>query len=115
MLTLKHKENNFDVSIIVLESKSVAPYSSFISQWKSVPNKTYFWLKLKDGQCLSEFSDCFGEIGTLNNTHHIEINDNVAPVVTPVRKILFALKAKTIKGIKMYDWLGYDCSCPKYN
>ena len=65
-----------------------------------MPNKTYFCLKVKDGQCLSEFSGCFGEIGTLNNTHHIEIKDNVAP---PVRKILFALKAKTIKGIKMYD------------
>ena len=36
-------------------------------------------------QFLSEFSDCFGEIGTLKNTHHIEIKDNVTPLVTPVK------------------------------
>ena len=36
-------------------------------------------------QFLPEFSDCFGEIGTLKNTHHIEIKDNVTPLVTPVK------------------------------
>ena len=36
----------------------------------------------------------FGEIGTLKNTHHIEIKDNVTPVVTPVRKIPLTLKPK---------------------
>ena len=38
--------------------------------------------------------DCFGEIGTLNTTHHIEVKDNVKPVVTPVRKVLHALEPK---------------------
>ena len=37
-------------------------------------------------ELLFEFSDCFGEIGTLRNTQHIEIEDNVTPVVTPVRR-----------------------------
>ena len=49
---------------------------------------------------MSEFSDCFGEIGTLKNTHHIEIKDNVPPVVTPVRKIPLALKSKLEKELK---------------
>ena len=40
---------------------------------------------------------CFGERGTVKNTHHIEINDNVTPVVTPVRKIPLALKPKLEK------------------
>ena len=49
---------------------------------------------VSDEQFLSEFSDCFGEIGTPKNTHHIGIKDNVTPVVTPVRKIPLALKPK---------------------
>ena len=49
---------------------------------------------------MSEFSDCFGEIGTLKNTHHIEIKDNVPPVVTPVRKIPPALKSTLEKELK---------------
>ena len=49
---------------------------------------------------MSEFSDCFGEIGTLKNTHHIEIKDNVTPVVTPVRKMSLALKPKLEKELK---------------
>ena len=49
---------------------------------------------VSDEQFLSEFSDCFGEIGTPENTHHIGIKDNVTPMVTPVRKIPLALKPK---------------------
>ena len=49
---------------------------------------------------MSEFPDCFGEIGTLKNTHHIEIKDNVFPVVTPVREIPLALKPKLEKELK---------------
>ena len=49
---------------------------------------------------MSQFSNCFGEIGTLKNTHHIEIKDNVTPVVTPVRKMPLALKPKLEKELK---------------
>ena len=49
---------------------------------------------------MSKFSDCFGEIGTLKNTHHIDIKDNVIPVVTLVRKIPPALKPKLENELK---------------
>ena len=49
---------------------------------------------------MSEFSNCFGEIGTLKNTHHIEIKDNVTTVVTPVRKIALSLRPKLEKELK---------------
>ena len=49
---------------------------------------------------MSEFFYCFGEIGTLKTTHHIEIKDNLTPMVTPVRKIPLALKPKLEKGLK---------------
>ena len=51
-------------------------------------------------QFLSEFSDYFGEIGTLKNTHNIKIKDNVTPVVTTVRKIPVTLKPKLEKELK---------------
>ena len=53
---------------------------------------------------MSEFSDCFREIGTLKNTLHIEIKDNVTHVVTPVRKIPLTLISKLEKELKyMFD------------
>ena len=39
-------------------------------------------------------------MGTLYNTHHIENEYNVTPVVTPVRKIPLALKPKLEKELK---------------
>ena len=59
-------------------------------------------VNVSDEQFLSEFSDCFEEIGTLKNTHHIEIKDNITPVVTLVRKILIALKPK-LENKRMVD------------
>ena len=42
----------------------------------------------------SEFHHSFEEIGTLNTIHHIKVEDNVKPLVTPVRKVSHALKPK---------------------
>ena len=36
-------------------------------------------VNLTDEQALSEFSDCFGDIGTLNPIHHIEIKVGLSP------------------------------------
>ena len=35
----------------------------------------------------------------MNTTHHIEVKDNVKPVVTPVRKVPHALKPKLEKEL----------------
>ena len=51
-----------------------------------------------------EFSDCFGEISCLPRIHHIEIRDDVKPLIAPVRKIPFALKPKLKKELtRMVD------------
>ena len=36
----------------------------------------------------------------MNTTHHIEVKDNVKPVVIPVRKVPHALKPKLEKELK---------------
>ena len=43
---------------------------------------------------LNEYKDCFGEKGTLPKVHHITIDQNITPVVTPARKIPIALLDK---------------------
>ena len=92
-LTLAHKNNSFKVSFIVVESNSV-PILGL---------KTSKHLQLIKRICRIETSIemyCFGEIGTLNTTHHTEVKDNVKPVVTHVREVLHALKAKLEKQLK---------------
>ena len=49
---------------------------------------------------MSEISDYFGEVGTLKNTHHIEIKDNVTLLVIPVRKLPLVLKPKLERELK---------------
>ena len=43
---------------------------------------------------MNEYKDSFSEIGTLPKVHHITIDQNVIPVVTPARKIPTALLDK---------------------
>ena len=48
----------------------------------------------------SDFHDSFGEIETLNTTHHIKVENNVKPEDTHVRKDRHALKLKLEKELK---------------
>ena len=98
-LTLKHKKDHFDVSFIVVDSKSM-PFLGLATSESLNLIKRISAVNVSDGELLFEFSDCFGEIWTLKNTHHIGIKDNVTPVVTPVRKIPLALKPKLEKELK---------------
>ena len=74
--TLKHKKDHFDVSFIVVNSKSV-PILGLATSENLNLIKHISVVNVSDEQFLFEFSDCFGEIGTLKNTHHFEIKDNV--------------------------------------
>ena len=98
-LTLKHKKDYFDISFIVVDSKSV-PILELLTSKNLNLIKRISAVNVSDEQFLFEFSDCFGEIGTLKNAHHIEIKHNVTPVVTPVRKIPLALKHKLEKELR---------------
>ena len=98
-LTLEHKNKLFTASFLVVDTKSVPIFGP-----ESCENlkliKRICSVESKENSFLSEFSDCFGEIGTLNKTHHIEIKGNFTPVVTPVRRIPHSLKPKVEKELK---------------
>ena len=73
---LKHKKDHFDVSFIVVNSKSV-PILGLATSENLNLTRHISVINVRDEQFLFEFPDCFGEIGTLKNTHHLEIKDNV--------------------------------------
>ena len=97
--TLKHKNDHFDVSFIVADSKPVHILGLETSESLNLI-KRISGLNVSGEQFFSEFSDCFGAIGPLKSTHYIEIKDNVTPMVTPVRKIPLSLKPKLEKELK---------------
>ena len=115
LLALKHQKDHFDVSFIVVNSISVPVLRLATSESVNMI-KCISAVNVSDEQLLIEFSDCFGEIGTLKNTHHIEIKDNATLVVTPVRKVPLALKPKLEKELKrMADLDIKFITCPKTN
>ena len=81
-LTLDQKNNSFKVSFIVVDSDSVPILGLKTSEHLQLI-KRICRIETNGETFFPEFHDCFGEIGTLNTTHHIEVKGNVKPVVTP--------------------------------
>ena len=97
--TLAHTNNSFKVSFIVVDSDS-APILGLKTSKHLQLIKRICRIETNKEMFFSEFHDCFGEIGTLNTTNHIEVKDNVKPVVNPFRKVPHALKPKLAKELK---------------
>jgi hypothetical protein len=93
---VKHRGELIPILFVVVDSDSV-PLLGLNTCDKLNLIKQVYEIS-EDVQCHSslkeEFSDCFGEIGCLKKTHHIELRDDIKPVVVPVRKVPFALKPK---------------------
>ena len=95
-LTLAHKNNSFKVSFFIVDSDSVPILGLKTSEHLQL-TKRISKLETNSETFFSEFHDCFGEIGTLNATYHIEVKDDVKSVVTPVRKVPHAKKKRNLK------------------
>ena len=94
--TLAHKNNSFKVSFFVVDSDSVSILGLKTSEHLQLV-KRIGRTETNSETFFSEFHDCFGEIGTLNATYHIEVKDDVKPVVTPVRKVPHVKKKRNLK------------------
>ena len=99
---LKLKGRTVNVLFIVVDSDSVPILGlntsvklNLIKQVYQIPKNIQSTTPVHE-----EFSDCFGEIGCLPRVHHIEIRDDVKPVISPVRKIPCALKPKLKKELQ---------------
>ena len=73
-LTLAHKNNSFKVSFFIVDSDSVPILGLKTSEHLQL-TKRISKLETNSETFFSEFHDCFGEIGTLNTIHHIEVKD----------------------------------------
>ena len=98
-LALEYKNKLFNVSFLVADTKLV-PILGLESCENLKLIKHICGNKSKERSLLSEFLDCFGEIGTLNKTHQIKIKENFTPVVTPVQQSPHSLKPKVEKELK---------------
>ena len=98
-LTLANKSNYFKVSFIVVDSDSLRILGLKTSKHFQL-TKRICTVETNSETFFSESHNCFGEIGTLNTTHHIEVKDNVKPVVAPVHKVPHALERKLEKELK---------------
>ena len=92
---IKHKGQTTPILFIVVDSDSIPILGLNTCDKLNLIKKVYqISHDVNSDSIQDEFSDCFGEIGCLNKIHHIEIRDDVKPVVVPVRKIPYALKSK---------------------
>ena len=57
-------------------------------------------------QIPKEYFNCFGEVGILKKAYHIELKNDVTPVVVPPRKIPYALKDPLKKELDRMEKLG---------
>ena len=92
-LNVKHNKTVYDILFIVADTKSSAILGlkscrdlNLITRVEELKEKS------KAEKLFDEFKDCFGEIGTLQKTHHITLKDNAQPVIHSARRVPFALK-----------------------
>ena len=57
-------------------------------------------------QIPKNYLTCFGEVGILKTAYHIELKDDVTPVVVPPCKIPYALKDSLKKELERIEQLG---------
>ena len=57
-------------------------------------------------EAVKEFSDCFGEMGTLPKVHHIHVGPDIKPVVHPPRRVPIARHAKLKAELDRMESLG---------
>ena len=94
--SIKLKNQKVNVLFIVVDADSVPIIGLNTSEKLNLIKRVYKITNDNPAQpnIEDEFSDCFGEIGCLKRTHHFEVKEDVMPVISPIRKIPFALKTK---------------------
>ena len=93
-LDIHHRGKNVPLLFIVADTNSL-PIIGMNSRKQLNLNKRILSISnFQKQNFLNEYKDCFGEIGTLCKVHHITIDQNITPAVTPARNIPIALLDK---------------------
>ena len=92
ILPVNHRGKKFDVLFIVFYSNNTVPIIGLKTSERLNSVRRVFKVNTSELEDDVEFfvdyipddySDCFGDLGTLNRTYHIELKDNVQPTVVP--------------------------------
>ena len=93
-LDIHHRGKNVPLLFIVADTNSPPIIGLNSSKQLNLIKRILSISNSQKRNFLNEYTDCFGEIGTLPQVHHITVDQNITPVVTPVRKIPIALLDK---------------------
>ena len=93
-LDIHHRGKNVPILFIVADTNSLPVIGLNSSKQLNLIKRIFSISNSQKQDFLNEYKDCFGEIGTLHNVHHITIDQNITPVVTHAWKIPIALLDK---------------------
>ena len=92
-LNLKNKNENYQVTFIVTDSKSPPLLGLQTCQQLNIIKRIWA-VNTSEPNLMEQYEDVFGEIGCLQGEHHISINSDVKPVIHPPRKIPISMLDK---------------------
>ena len=93
IVTLKNGYQEYKVLFIVAEMDSVPLVGLNTCKKLNLINRV-MTVDCEYSSLINEYSDCFGEIGSLSKVHHLTIDGNFSPVIQAPRKVPFALREK---------------------
>ena len=93
IVTLKNGYQEYKVLFIVAEMDSVPLLGLNTCKKLNLINRV-MTVDCEYSSLINEYSDCFGEIGSLSKVHHLTIDGNFSPVIQAPRKVPFALREK---------------------
>ena len=93
IVTLKNGYREYKVLFIVAEMDSV-PLLGLNTCKKLNLINCVMTVDCEYSSLINEYSECFGEIGSLSKVHHLTIDGNFSPVIQAPRKVPFALREK---------------------
>ena len=93
IVTLKNGYQEYKVLLIVAEMDSVPLLGLNTCKKLNLINRV-MTVDCEYSSLINEYSDCFGEIGSLSKVHHLTIDGNFSPVIQAPRKVPFALREK---------------------
>ena len=102
--TLKYQGKSFQTLFVVVDVNS-SPILGLKTGEKLNLIKRVYNIDSADDM-FEEFKDCFGELGCIQRTYHIQLKPDSKPVQSPSRKIPFALEEKLQKEPDRMEALG---------
>jgi len=85
-LDIKHRDKTYSVDFIVADTQSPPILGLDTSLELNLIKRVQTINTLNLPCYLEKYADCFQEIGKLNITHHIVVDQNLQPVINPPRR-----------------------------